>query len=512
MNKTPILLPASLLALAGCSGQKNGQEMPRPNVLLIVADDLGLGDVSCYGSTTIKTPNLDSLASQGVLFNHAYATSATSTPSRYAMFTGMYPWRANMAILPGDAPLVIPEDMPTMPKMFQDCGYSTAAIGKWHLGMGAGDTNWNEQLTPAANTVGFNYTNLIPATVDRVPCVYVENGKVVNLDPNDPISINYGDTKYPGEITGRDNPGQMKMKFHHGHDGTIINGIPRIGHMKGGKAALWDDTTMAEYFLSKAKAFVDTVQSPFFLYYGLHEPHVPRVPAKEFEGATKYGPRGDVIVEADYLVGEIVRYLDKKGLLDNTIVIFTSDNGAVVQDGYIDHSDELLADHDPHGGLRGGKYSLFDGGTHIPFFVYWKGHLQPSVSDAYICQIDFYASFAKMLGVKAPKGLDSEEHLETFLGKSPEGRKMQILEAAGRLAIRKDNYVLIPPYHGKATNATGNELGNLSDFGLYNIENDRHQDVNIAAENPELVSKISAEMSKTIEGYTLPGGDKLVLH
>jgi len=510
MNKTPLLIPASLLALSACKGPASQEA--KPNVLLIVADDLGFGDVSCYGSTTIETPNLDSLARGGVLFNRAYATSATSTPSRYAMFTGIYPWRANMAILPGDAPLVIPEDMPTMPKMFQDCGYTTAAIGKWHLGMGEGDTNWNEPLVPPANTVGFDFTNLIPATVDRVPCVYVENGSVVNLDPSDPISVSYVDSvRFSGEVTGRDNPELMSMPFHHGHDGTIINGIPRIGHMTGGKSALWDDATMAEYFLGKAKAFVDTVKSPFFLYYGLHEPHVPRTAAKEFAGKSKYGVRGDVIIEADYLVGEIVRYLDSKGLLDNTIVIFTSDNGAVVQDGYIDHAEDLLADHDPNGGLRGGKYSLFDGGTHVPFLVYWKGHIEPKVSNAYVCQMDFYASFAKMLGVKLPAGLDSEEHLDAFLGRSDSGRQKQVLEAGGRLAYRDGDYVLIPPYKGKERNITGNELGNLPDFALYNIADDKHQDVDISPDNQALVDKLKGELSSELKGYKLPGGDNLVL-
>jgi len=508
MRKTPFLLPASLLALAGCSGSKTQQ----PNVVLIVADDLGFGDVSCYGSNTIVTPNIDSLSRSGVLFNNAYATSATSTPSRYAMFTGMYPWRANMAILQGDAPLVIPQDMPTLPKMFQAQGYTTAAIGKWHLGMGAGKTNWNEPLDPPANTVGFDYTNLIPATVDRVPCVYVENGKVVNLDPNDPIKVDYNENaRFPGEVTGRDNPELMKMPFHHGHDGTIINGIPRIGHMTGGKSAIWDDTTMADYFLGKAEEFLDTVKGPFFLYYGLHEPHVPRTPSKEFEGKSKYGVRGDVILEADYLVGEIMRQLEKKGLSKNTIVIFTSDNGAVVQDGYIDHAEDLLADHDPNGGLRGGKYSLFDGGTHVPFIVAWKGHIKPKVSNAYVCQMDFFASFAKMLGVTPPSGLDSENHLDAFLGKTTVGRQEQVLEAAGRLAIRKGNYVMIPPYEGKERNITGNELGNLPDFALYNISDDRHQDENIAEQNPTLLRELKADLGLALEGYKIPGGDNLVL-
>ena len=169
MNRNHLLYALPPLALAA-SCSEHPQEPTRPNILLIVADDLGMGDLGCYGATAIHTPNIDSLATRGVRFENGYATSATSTPSRYAMFTGLYPWRnADAKILPGDAPLLIPTDIPTLPKMMQAAGYNTAAIGKWHLGMGDGNVDWNREITPSANTVGFDYTNLIAATNDRVP-------------------------------------------------------------------------------------------------------------------------------------------------------------------------------------------------------------------------------------------------------------------------------------------------------------------------------------------------------
>ncbi|MCF0176117.1 MAG: sulfatase-like hydrolase/transferase [Bacteroidales bacterium] len=499
--------PLALAAISGaavCGSACGQQKTPaRPNVVLIVADDLGYGDVSCYGSRTIMTPCLDSLAAAGVLFNNAYATSATSSPSRYAMFTGIYPWRADMRILPGDAPLMIPVDMPTMPKMFQELGYATGAVGKWHLGMGEGYLDWNQPITPAANTVGFDFTNIIPATVDRVPTVYVENGLVVGLDPDDPIKVSYKEP-FPGEITGKDHPELMTMPFHHGHNGTIINGIPRIGHMVGGKSALWDDATMADYFLGKSKNFIDEhADEPFFLYYGLHEPHVPRTAMDRFAGSTEYGVRGDVIAEADWLVGQIVSHLREKGLLDNTIIIFTSDNGPVVQDGYCDGSDEKIGDHDPNGGLRGGKYSLFDGGTHVPMIVYWPDAQGGKVSDEFVCQMDFWGSFAAMLGVELPEGLDTRNTLEAFMG-GKGGRTDQVIEAMGRLGLRDGDYVLMPPYNGPFSNETGNELGNLKDYGLYNLRSDKHQDVNLAGSQPELLEAIKAKFLQAVGKHYNP--------
>ena len=343
------IFPAFAAMAVSCSDTGQPQ---RPNILLIVADDLGMGDVNAYapydcaapGRETISTPNIDSLAHGGILFLNGYSTSATSTPSRYAMFTGMYPWKNPQAkILNGDAPLLIPVDIPTLPKMLQAEGYTTGAIGKWHLGMGDGDTDWNRHISPDANTVGFDYTCLIAATNDRVPTVYVENGLVENLDPSDPIQISYSGN-FSGEPTAVTNPELVKMRHdpRQGHDNTIVNGIPRIGFMKGGHKARWVDEEMADYFAAKTRKFIDSCSvsgEPFFLYYGLHEPHVPRAPHPRFAGSTGLGPRGDAVAEADWCVGEIIRYLSVKGLLENTLVIFTSDNGPVINDGYLDGAD-----------------------------------------------------------------------------------------------------------------------------------------------------------------------------
>ena len=501
MNKNKIMALASLAAMPMSVGATE-----KPNVIIIIADDLGWGDVSAYGNRTVSTPNIDFLAQNGACFTNGHASSATSTPSRYGLMTGMYPWRNDDAkILPGDAPLLVDTDQFTIGKMFQHAGYSTAAIGKWHLGMGEGKIDWNRQITPAGNAIGFDYTYLIAATVDRVPTVYVENGRVANLDPNDPISVYY-EHPFEGEPTGVNNPELVKMHWSHGHQDAVINGIPRIGFMKGGKSAIWNEKTMAADILAKVKAYIDTVPQgkPFFLYYGLHEPHVPRVPASQFEGKSATGARGDVVIEADWCVGETMKYLKEKGLDDNTIVIFTSDNGPVLDDGYEDGASGTRAIHDPNGGLRGGKYSLFEAGTRVPFFIYWKGKIAHFTTDALVTQQDLLASFARMIGEKIPDGLDSQDCLDTFLGKSDKGRKSYVVEASGRLAYRSGRYALIPPYSGPKTNATGNELGTVDHYSLYDLTAEPTQQTDISAQNPKLVKKLKAEFLKAVGSHYVP--------
>ena len=472
-----------------------------PNVILIIADDLGYGDVSAYGQTSIKTTNIDRLARGGVCFTDGHATSATSTPSRYGLFTGMYPWkRKGVHILPGDAPLLISPDQFTMPKMFQQAGYHTAAIGKWHLGMGQGKINWNERISPSANAIGFDYTCLIAATVDRVPTVYVENGLVEGLDPNDPIEVSYKDN-FEGEPTALSHPELVKLKWSHGHNNSIINGIPRIGFMKGGQAARWKDDEMAQYLLDKVFKYIDertsvATNQPFFLYYGLHEPHVPRIPDSRFAGRTGLGPRGDVIAEADWCVGQLMQKLEEKGLLENTLIIFSSDNGPVLDDGYVDGARESALQHDPRGGLRGGKYSLYDAGTRVPFFVYWQGHIKPVESHKLVSQQDLVASLGKLIGQQVPDTLDSREMLSTFLGKRQRGRESMVVEAAGRLAFRYRQYALIPPYKGAKRNITDNELGNVDDWTLYDLQADPTQATDITASHPHLLRKLKRQFQE----------------
>ena len=498
MKKVKWIFGLSLAVLFGCqlNNKQTITEAKQPNIVIIYLDDLGYGDIGCYGAETLPTPNIDKLAEGGIKFTDGYASSATCTPSRYALLTGSYPWRNTDAkILPGTAPLIIDTTQITIPKLLKEKGYQTAVVGKWHLGLGTGIVDWNQQVSPGPNEVGFDYAYILAATQDRVPTVYLENGLVQGLDPNDPIEVSY-ENNFEGEPTGMDNPELLTMKWHHGHNSSIVNGIPRIGYMKGGEKARWTDIDMADNFLAKAQAYVkEHKDEPFFLYYAMNEPHVPRTPNPRFVGTSGMGPRGDVIVEADWCMGEFMKTLEEEGILENTLVIFSSDNGPVLNDGYYDDAVEKLGDHNPMGGLRGGKYSLFEAGTRVPFITYWKGKIEPGVSNALICQMDVLASLAKLVGSDL-KDTDSQELLDVLMGKSEKGREELILEATTRTAMRKGDWLMIPPYKGPAVNEMVNiELGNSDEIQLYNLKDDISQQVNLASSEPEKLE----EMVKAFE-------------
>ena len=496
-----LLIISSVLTLflivSTALAQQNSKAKEAPNVIFIYMDDLGYGDLSAYGATEIKTPNMDKLANGGIRFTNGYATSATCTPSRYGLLTGIYPWREKDAkILPGTAPLIIKTNQMTIPKMLKEKGYHTGIVGKWHLGLGDGFLDWNKKISPSPNEVGFDYSYIMAATQDRVPTVYIENGLVVGLDPNDPISVDY-DKNFQGVPTAISNPEMLKMKWHHGHNNSIVNGVPRIGYMKGGKSAIWRDIDMSEDFLGKANEYVKTHKNePFFLYYAMQQPHVPRIPHPRFEGKSGMGPRGDVILEADYTIGEFIKTLEVEGLLENTLIVFSSDNGPVLNDGYYDDAVQKLGKHKPAGPLRGGKYSMFEAGTKVPFIVYWQGKIKPAVSDALVCQIDLLESLASLVGSDV-KTNDSENLLNTFTGKSKKGRKDLVLEANFKTAYRNGDLALIPPYKGNAVNKEVNiELGVSNEYQLYNLKEDAGQTNNLAQSNPKKLKEMIACFGK----------------
>ena len=379
-----------------------------PNIIIIYADDLGYGDVSSYGVGKLQTPNIDKIANKGTRFTNGYSSSATCSPSRYALMTGTYPWRNKRAKILTGANLIIDTLEMTLPKMLKGEGYQTGIVGKWHLGLGDSKIDYNQRISPGPNEVGFDFSFIMPDTQDRVPTVYLENGSVLNLDLNDPIEFSF-EKNFEGEPTGKDNPELLSMMWHHGHNGSIVNGVPRIGFMKGGEQAKWSDIDMADEFLNQAKKYVDTVkENPFFLFYTLQQPHVPRTPHPRFEGTSGMGPRGDAIVEADWCIGELYNHLKKSNLLENTILILSSDNGPVLNDGYYDAAVEKLGDNTPSGILRGGKYSLFEAGTRVPFITYWKVNIKPQVSYQMVSQIDFLNSIASLVGseIRSNDGVD----------------------------------------------------------------------------------------------------------
>lgn len=511
MKIKKLLLPAPILFFTACQNQPMQPEPSYPNILVIYLDDLGYGDVGAYGATEIKTPNIDKLAEGGVRFTNGYASSATCTPSRYALLTGEYPWKnENARILAGEAPLIIDTTQITIPKMLKGKGYQTGIVGKWHLGLGIGYVDWNQRVSPGPNEVGFDYSFIMAATQDRTPTVYLENGYVVGLSKEDPLWVNYQEN-FEGEPTGLVSPGLLKMKWHHGHNNSIHNGIPRIGFQKGGKSAMWVDEEMADQFLQKAQQYIANHKNgPFFLYYAMHQPHVPRTPHPRFMGSSGMGPRGDVIVEADWCVGEILKTLEEEGVLENTLIFFSSDNGPVINDGYYDEAIEKLGNHKPWGPLRGGKYSLFEAGTRVPFITFWKGKINPSVSDALISHLDLFSSIAQLTG-SDKRGPDSHELMDVFLGKSKQGRTELILEATSRTALRLGDWVMIPPYNSPPINEMVNiELGNSSEFLLYNLKDDLGQQENLSKSEPEKLQEL-LKVFKSLRGEEFQNIEQLEL-
>lgn len=472
----------------------------QPNIVLIYADDVGYGDLSCYGATAVRTPNIDSLAGGGLRFTNAHAPSATCTPSRYALMTGQYAWRKpGTAILPGDAALIIGHDQLTVPGMLKKAGYRTGVVGKWHLGLGAGNIDWNGEIKPGPLEIGFDYSFIIPATPDRVPCVFVENHRVVNADPADPIRISY-ERPFPGEPTGRSNPELLKMKPSHGHDMAIVDGVSRIGYMKGGKSALWVDEDIVDTLSTRAIRFIEeNKRRPFFLYYATHDIHVPRLPNPRFRGKTSMGPRGDAIAELDWSVGQILATLDRNVLRDNTLVLFSSDNGPVVDDGYRDEAVEKLGSHKPAGEYRGGKYSNFDAGTRVPFLAQWPGRIKPdAVSNALVGQVDLVSTLAALTGQAVPgdQAPDSLNVLPALLGESTKGRQ-SLVEHADALALIDGDWKVIEGSSKPAINKnTHTELGNNPDPQLYNLASDPGEHRNVAAKYPERVRSMLSELKE----------------
>lgn len=478
---------------------------PRPNVVIIYGDDVGYGDVGAYGSEMIPTPNIDRLAGEGLRFTDGHCTAATCTPSRFSMLTGIHGFRHGVSILPPNAPLCIPTDILTLPKLFKQAGYTTGVIGKWHLGIGEKGvkTDWNGDVKPGPLEIGFDRSFLLPSTNDRVPCVYLDGHRVVNLEPDDPLYVGkkYADVQVAGSTQYPDGKNdRAAMTYYqstHGHNSSVINGIGRIGYMSGGKSALWDDGTMADEFVKQAKAFIaENKAAPFFLYFASQDIHVPRAPHPRFQGRTELGYRGDAMVQFDWAAGEILNALDEHGLTENTIVIFSSDNGPVYDDGYADgtavktSTKESDRGHDGSGLFRGGKYQIYEGGTRVPFIVRWPARIQPGVSDALVSQIDFTASFAALLEIElqAADAPDSRNMLKVLLGEDVAGHKVMIEEGFGR-ALRQDGW----KYIAKQKYSWG---GQPQAPKLFNLKNDPGETTDVIGQYPERAEAMKQKLGE----------------
>lgn len=482
----------------------------KPNIVVIMADDMGYGDLSCYGATRVKTPNIDRLAAEGQRFTSGYCSASTCTPTRYSLLTGNYAFRKKgTGIAPPNSPAIIQPGTETTASLLKSVGYKTAVIGKWHLGLGGPDgPNWNGDLKPGPREIGFGFNFLLPTTNDRVPQVYVQNHRVLNLDPKDPLWV--GNKKpsadHPTGITHRDS---LKMDWSHGHNSTIHNGISRIGFYTGGHAARFRDEDLADEWVNQSNKWIEAnKEEPFFLFFSSHDLHVPRIPHERFQGKSELGYRGDSIVQLDWCVGELMKTLDRLKLAEKTLVVFCSDNGPVMDDGYKDGALEKNGDHRAAGPYSGGKYSVLEGGTRTPFITRWKGRVPAGESDKLVCTIDMAASFASMTGAKLKDDacIDSFNVLGALLGeKAAKGRDHLVQQDNGRgnnYGLRVGNWKLQRHDSKQARNVKVEKLlsnTKVARYRLFDLVKDPGEKKNVIDANPEVAKRLIAQLEKVIK-------------
>ncbi len=504
----------SALAVSSCSQQKTVQ---RPNVLFILADDLGYGDTGCYGADKIKTPNIDKFATEGRRFTDAHSASAVSTPSRYALLTGEYPFRGQDPTMKSrglygplgrQTPLIIDVDDLSLPEMMQRQGYTTACIGKWHLGFSDEDINWNEPLKPGPNEVGFDYYFGVPLVNSHAPYFYVENHTVVGHDPNDPIHFLGG------------SEGATATQLHEAKSANVYSG-GELAH------SLYKDDEGAETLLGKAIDWLDSAKEsdqPFFMYFSSTHIHHPFTPSDRFKGSSECGIYGDYAQELDWMIGELMTYLDDNGLRENTIVVVTSDNGGMLNYGGQEAWEE---GHSINGDLLGYKFGVWEGGHRIPFIVRWPGEVEPgTVSDCMICNVDMMATMAALTGYELQEGdcVDSYNVLEAFTGNPKKMIRPELLltcRQPSHQALRLSEWVYIPKQgeggfggskpgmHGfggaPAVTFEGRENSDIENGKfkedapkrqLYNVVDDMKQTQNVVESNPEIEEQLKARLAE----------------
>lgn len=388
----------------------------KPNIVLMVADDLGYRDLGCYGATKIKTPHIDRLAAQGVRFTDAHSISSVCDPSRYALLSGTYIWHAR---LEADYALYFHDGQVTLPSLLKSAGYHNVALGKWHNGFGRGrdEPDWNGELKPGPLEIGFDYFFGTPRTHDGPPLVFVENHHVVGLDPADPIRVDHS------------------PEF--GPRGKIVGGAKAV--------AARPDDRIDLIVTDKAQKFIaqQSPKTPFFLYLAFSAPHLNIDPAPEFRGKSEAGLYGDFVQQLDYCVGQILDALEKNGFEKNTFVIFTSDNGGVL------FLDTLATGHRANGELLGQKTDVWEGGHRIPFIARWPGHVPAGTERTQLfSQVDVMATLADAAHIRMPKGAspDGASELSAFScpGKAPAKRKETAFLGIGGFAFRQGDWLYIP--------------------------------------------------------------------
>ena len=522
-NLTLLASAATSVAQESLTVVKSSTDIPtKPNIIVIMADDLGYGDVSCYGATELQTPNIDRLAASGVRFTDGYCSASTCTPTRYSFLTGNFAFRTpGTGVAPPNSPALISPGTETVASILKRGGYRTAVVGKWHLGLGAkktkgkanpgnrrGGPDWNGELKPGPLEIGFDTCFLLPTTNDRVPQVYVQDHHVANLDPNDPLWVG---EKRPSKShpTGKTHRETLKLDWTHGHNATIHNGISRIGFYTGGESARFRDEDLADMWVKKSVEFIEANKDkPFFLFFSSHDLHVPRMPHERFQGKSKLGLRGDSILQLDWSVGQLIKTLDRLNLDNNTLVVFCSDNGPVMDDGYRDGALEKLGSHRAAGPFTGGKYSVYEGGTRTPFITCWPGVIEPQVSDQIVCTVDFAASLASLIDQPLDDDdcVDSIDVLDALLGKSAAKGRQTLLQQDngnhGVFGFRKGNWKLQRHDKGRARNVqVDQKLGwtQVPKYQLFNLAEDPAESNNVIADHPKIAAELESELAAQIK-------------
>lgn len=503
------LVLSLLLSDSDALGQQSPEQQP-PNIIVIMADDLGYGDLSCYGARTLKTPNIDQLSAEGLRFTNGYCSASTCTPTRFSFLTGTYAFRfPGTGIAPPNAPAIIKPGTATIASVLKQAGYTTGVVGKWHLGLGGpSGPDWNGELKPGPLEIGFDYCFLLPTTNDRVPQVYVENHRVPNLDPADPLWV--GNKKPTDDHpTGRTHRQELKMDWSHGHNSTIHNGISRIGFYTGGHAARFRDEDLADKWVEKSIEFMEANRDkPFFLFFASHDIHVPRMPHERFQGKTELGFRGDAIIEFDWCVGQLMKTLDRLELAENTLVVLCSDNGPVLDDGYQDGALEKNGQHRAGGPFTGGKYSVYEGGTRTPFITRWKGHIQPGTSEQLVCTVDLAACAAALTGQELPADgcLDSLNVLDALLGKAAAAGRDHLVQQNngnnGTYALRRGKWKLHRYDRQSAYNVVVEQplaSTKVPQYMLFDIEADPAERNDLSREHADIADSLREQLSQLIE-------------
>ena len=477
-----VSLGAASLALSAKSFASSSRRSKRPNIVYILADDLGWGDLDVYNSfSAIPTPNANAFARQGMRFTDMHASSAVCTPSRYSILTGRYCWRSRLkkGVLGGYDPSLIEPSRMTVASMLKSAGYYTAGVGKWHLGLGSDEkTDYSKPFHPSPTDHGFDYYYGIPASLDMPPYLYFENDRAV---------------EQPTDST----PGSKQPR------GVFWRSGPRAPH--------FDIPLVLPNLTQKALDIIhDRAQKPdepFFLYFAMPSPHTPWVPLPKYQGKSHAGPYGDYVVEVDDMVGKVLQALKEEGLDDNTLVIFTSDNGADWKPGDIDQYA-----HRANADWRGEKADIWEAGHRIPFMARWPGHIRPAtVSNEMASLTDFFATAAAIINMPLPSSAaeDSFNILPALLGENKHPIRQTIVDASidGMFTIREGNWKLELGLGSggftaprRVEPAAGGPQGQL-----YNLASDPQELHNLYQQNPEIVERLTSLLDTyQKQGYTRP--------